>query len=93
MLDRIRFKIRPWFEKFGARLDDASALHDQIERAQADIDQAESLLDAVRFADAAAAMDLAAEIELGRDLCAAMQARLNALRSRARLDRPTQPVR
>jgi hypothetical protein len=92
MLDRIRFKIRPWFEKFGATLDDASALHDQIERAQADIDQAERLLDVVLFTDPAAAMDLAAEIELGRDLCAAMQARLDALHSRARRDRAAQPV-
>ena len=40
MLDRSRFKIRPWFEEFGATLDDTSTLHDQIERAQADIDQA-----------------------------------------------------
>ena len=37
-------------------------------------------------------MDFAAEIELSRDLCAAMQARLDALQSRARLGRPAQAV-
>ena len=79
MLARIRLDIRPWFEEYGETLNDATEFRHQIDRACAEIAAVEKVFVAFRGSHPSLALDLAHQIEEGRDLISAMHHRLDAI--------------
>ncbi len=79
MLPIITNQVRPWFEKYGATLDDRPSFSLMIDMAVDDATSLETLMPQYRECAADIAAECEAELTAARDLVERMRARLAEL--------------
>ncbi len=79
MLPVVNNQVRPWFEQYGATLDDRTTFRHMIEMAEKDIASLEALMPEYREKASDVAAECESELTSARILVARMKHRLEAI--------------